>query len=80
MPMNQCGLSSGSLAKLPLKSAKIGVNGDPKVGFMLIGVITASGEKLPLFLIVKGLTQKCHKQFGRCFPGTIDHSKSGWAN
>jgi hypothetical protein len=63
-----------------VESVKIEVNGDSKAGFTLIEVITASGETLPLFLIAKGLTQKCHKQFGRCFSGTIDHLKSGWAN
>jgi hypothetical protein len=44
-----------------VESVKIEVSRDPKAGFMLIGVITASGQRLPLFLVAKGLTPKCHK-------------------
>jgi hypothetical protein len=63
-----------------VESVKIEVSGDPKAGFTLIGAITASDQRLPLFLVVKGLTQKCHMQFGKNFTGVADHSKSGWVN
>jgi hypothetical protein len=53
-----------TVAEKGVESTKIEVNGDPKAEFTLIEAITASGEKLPLFLIAKGFTQKCHKQFG----------------
>jgi hypothetical protein len=66
-----------TVAAKGVESVKIEMNGDPKAGFTLIGAVTASGEKFPPFLIAKGLTQKCHKQSGQCFPGTIDHLKSG---
>jgi hypothetical protein len=56
------------------------INGDPKTGFTLIDSIAANDDHLPLFLIAKGVTFRCHKQFGRLFPGSIDHSKSGWVN
>jgi hypothetical protein len=59
---------------------KIDVSGDPKVGFTLIGAITASGQRLPLFLVAKGLTPQFHLQFGKNFTGVADHSKSGWVN
>jgi hypothetical protein len=63
-----------------VESVKIEVSGDPKAGFMLIGIITASGQWLPLFLVAKGLTPKCYMQFGMNFTGVADHSKSGWVN
>jgi hypothetical protein len=37
-----------------------------------------SGQRLPLFLVAKGLTPKCHMQFGKNFTRVADHSKSGW--
>jgi hypothetical protein len=67
-----------TVAEKGIENVKIEVNGDPTAGFTLIGAITASGAKLPLFLIAKEFAQKCHKQFGRCFPGTIDYSNNGW--
>jgi hypothetical protein len=63
-----------------VESVKIEVSGDPKAGFTLIDPITASGQRLPLFLIAKGLTPKCYKQFGKNFTRVVDHSKSGWVN
>jgi hypothetical protein len=69
-----------TIAEKGVESVKIAVNGDPKAGFTLIGSICANGERLPLFIIAKGLSARCHKQFGRSFPGAIAHSKSGWVN
>jgi hypothetical protein len=69
-----------TVAEKGVESVKIKVSRDPEAGFMLIGVITASGQRLPLFLVAKGLISKCHMQFGKNFNGLADHSKSGWVN
>jgi hypothetical protein len=57
------------------------VDGDPKANFSFFATITAEGQKLPLILIAKGKTYRCHKQFGH-HPGhqfDILHSPSGWS-
>jgi hypothetical protein len=63
------------------------IEGDPKAGFTFIGAITKSGRKLPLYIIAKGKTHVCHKQFGgpQDHPNhiedvdfRIDHSETGW--
>jgi hypothetical protein len=66
-----------TVAEKGVGSVKIEVNGDPKAGFTLIGAITASGQRLPLFLVANGLTPKCHEQFGKNFTAVADHLKSG---
>jgi hypothetical protein len=47
-----------------------------------MGTITAAGTKLPLFLVAKGCTCRCHNQLGseltRRWPVHIAHSPSGW--
>jgi hypothetical protein len=40
------------------------VNSDPKANFSFFGTITAEGQKVPLILIARGRTCRCHKQFG----------------
>jgi hypothetical protein len=37
------------------------VDGDPKANFSFFATITADGGKLPLILIAKGKTIRCHK-------------------
>jgi hypothetical protein len=63
-----------------VETVTVEINGGPKACFTLIGSIAANGDRFSLFLITKGVTFRCHKQFGRLFPGSIDHSKSWWVN
>jgi hypothetical protein len=58
-----------TVAEKGVESVKIEVNGDQKAGFKLIGAVTTSGEKFPLFFIAKRFTQKCYEQFGDAFRG-----------
>jgi hypothetical protein len=53
-----------TVAPTGAETVKVEVDGDPKAGLTLMGTITAAGTKLPLFLVAKGLTRRCHKQFG----------------
>jgi hypothetical protein len=57
------------------------VDGDPKANFSFFATITADGRKLPLVLIAKGKTVRCHKQFGDHpqHEHHIWHSPSGWS-
>jgi transposase len=56
-------------------------NGDPKANFSFFATITADGSKLPLILIAKGTTNRCHKQFGKhdAYIHDVWHSPSGWS-
>jgi hypothetical protein len=69
------------------ESIHIKIQGDPKAGFTFIGTITKSGRRLPLYVIAKGKTTTCHKQFGgpETHPGFkkdvdyfVNQSESGW--
>jgi hypothetical protein len=54
--------------------------GDAKANFTFFATITAGGAKLPLILIAKGKTDRCHKQFGShdAYDYEIWHSPTGW--
>jgi hypothetical protein len=54
---------------------------DAKANFSFLAIITADGSKLPLVLITKGKTDRCHKQLGRHDSYIYDvlHSPSGWS-
>jgi hypothetical protein len=56
-------------------------DGDAKANFSSFATITADVSKLPLILIGKGKTNRCHKQFGTHPAYTYDvwHSPSGWS-
>jgi hypothetical protein len=56
------------------------VNGNPKESFTAFAAITASGEPLPLFMVAKGTTYRCHNQLTVQGETRIFHSKSGWCN
>jgi hypothetical protein len=53
-----------------------------KACFTFFASILADGTKLPLILLAKGKTQRCHKQFGQHpqYHHEIWHSQSGWCN
>jgi hypothetical protein len=62
-----------------IESVKVQSPGDPHQGFTMMASISAAGSKLPLFLIAKGLSERCHKQFGNHEDNYyVAHSKSGW--
>jgi hypothetical protein len=68
-----------SVAEKGVESMKVKINGHTNAGFTLIGSMAANGDRLPSFLIAKGVTFRCQKQFGRPFPRSIDHAKSRWS-
>jgi hypothetical protein len=57
------------------------VDGGPKVNFSFFAAITAEGQRLPLILIAKGRTCRCHKQVGHHRQHQFDiwHSPAGWS-
>jgi len=71
-----------TLGPTGVETVEVEVDGDPKAGLTLMGTITAAGTKLPLFLVAKGRTNRCHKQFKSPTldqtPVYIANSKSGW--
>ena len=60
----------------------ININGNPKQNITILSTITASGKKLKLFMIAKGITNSCHKQLGSraLTEAIVKHSNSGWMN
>jgi hypothetical protein len=60
---------------------------DPKLGVTAIATISAAGEKLPLWIICKGTTERCEKRFREHFAQQIKHKQlvlchqvSGWTD
>ena len=64
------------------KEVKINIDYNDKDCFTTMAAITASNDKLPLFLIAKGDTERCHKQFRNILEmdpeSAISHSHKGW--
>jgi hypothetical protein len=55
------------------------VRGNLKEGFTAMAGITYSGKKLPLYMLAKGTTKRCHGQLIKTKPeNKIYHSASGW--
>ncbi len=71
-------------AKKGAKEVRISTNYDDKESFTSLCAINAENEKLPLFLLAKGETNRCHAQFGNIqfdFPETqVYHTTKGWSN
>jgi hypothetical protein len=62
------------------ESVRINVDGYPKAGLTIMCTVNAKCEKLPLFIIAQGTTERCHNQLG-IHPGFnyhVEHSKTGW--
>jgi hypothetical protein len=57
------------------------LDGDPKADFSFFATMTADTQKLPLILIAKDKTDRCHKRFGRHddHEFCVEHSLSGWS-
>jgi hypothetical protein len=54
------------------------IDGNDKQRFTGIASMTASFEKLPLWVIAQGTTTRCEKGYGTREDVVIDHSESGW--
>jgi hypothetical protein len=57
-------------------SASGEIYGDPTAG----ATIAVIEERLPSFIIAKGLIRACHKHFARDCRDRISRSKSGWVD
>ena len=55
------------------------VNAAEKQGLTVVACVTASGCKLPLYLIAKGKTELCHQQLGDPQGHLVGHSETGWS-
>lgn len=58
---------------------RIYVNGAAKEGVTVLAAITATRCKLPLWIIAKGTTERCHAQLGNTQGHNVTHSESGWS-
>jgi hypothetical protein len=58
------------------------INGCEKADFTFIATIRADGSKLPLVVLAKGITERCHKTFSNAGvdASCIMHCKRGWCN
>jgi hypothetical protein len=70
-----------AIAERGVESVQNYVDGDVKANFSFFPTITAEGERLPLILITKQKSTRCHKQFARhdAHRFGIWHSPSGWS-
>jgi transposase len=75
-------ISGRTVAPRGAETVRRYVNGDVKASFTFFASVLADGTKLPLILLAKGKTERCHKQLGT-HPGhqhDIWHSPNGWSN
>ena len=61
------------------EAVSIHLDGDEKEGITVVACVTASGCKLPLWLIAKGKSDRCHDQLGETCGHLVTHSESGWS-
>ena len=57
---------------------KVYIQGAQKEGLTVLASITASRCKLPLWIIAKGTTERCHAQVGDPQGHLVTHSENGW--
>lgn len=78
-----CGIAGGlTYAIKGSEGVDIHINHNQKKGVTIIATITADGRKLPLTIVCKGLTDRCHQQVSddRIISNEkILHSESGWS-
>jgi hypothetical protein len=74
--------SGRTIAERGAETVKRYVNGETKAGFTFFASILVDGPKLPLSLLAKGKTPRCHRRFGLHPPyeHLIWHSSNGWCN
>ena len=61
------------------QDVSVHLDGDEKEGITVVACVTASGCKLPLWLIAKGKSDRCHGQLGDPQGHLVTHSESGWS-
>jgi hypothetical protein len=66
------------LAYKGTETVKIRCDVDEKKCITAMGTITASGDKLPLWIISKGKTPKCLEKFGQTTTEILSFTESGW--
>lgn len=57
---------------------RVFIQGTEKEGVTVLASITASRCKLPLWIIAKGTTERCHGQIGDPQGHLVTHSETGW--
>jgi hypothetical protein len=69
-----CLINPHQVTDAPRGAENISVNftGDPKLGLTAIAIMTAAGEKLPLWIICKGTTERCERRFRNHFARQIE--------
>lgn len=81
--MKQTGIAQTNLltwADTGVETVHSYIGTDPKANFTVLASIDAYGNKLPLFFLAKGVSERCEKsQFkGSTSDHWLSHSKSGW--
>jgi hypothetical protein len=67
------------LAEKGAETVKLRAPTSEKTSFTAFGTISASGQKLPIWVLAKGKTPRPEPKFG-AHPGVIlQHTDSGWA-
>jgi hypothetical protein len=74
--------SARTMAERRTETVKRYVNGHTKAAFAFFASILADGPKLPLILLAKGGTPRCHKEFGshEQHQHQVWHSVNGWGH
>jgi hypothetical protein len=67
------------LAEKGSETVKLRSKTSEKTSFTAVGAISASGQKLPLWVLAKGKTPRCETKFGAHQDVLVKHSESGWA-
>jgi hypothetical protein len=60
------------------QNTKVQTDADMKSSFTAMGTITADGKALPLFMLARGLTERCEKQITPIDSNQVTHSPNGW--
>jgi hypothetical protein len=67
------------LAEKGTESVKLRTAKGEKESFTAFGAISADGQKLPLWVVTKGKTDRSHLKFGEHAEVRITHSVNGWS-
>lgn len=67
------------LAEKGTETVKLCSKSGEKTSFTALGAISAAGQKLPLWVLAKGRTQRSERKFGAHEDVVVHHSTSGWA-
>jgi hypothetical protein len=67
------------LAEKGAETVKLQSKTSKKISFTALGAIPAIGEKLPLWVVAKGKTQRSEQKFGTHPDVFFQHTDSGWA-